>query len=241
MLDPATLLAAYKAATTAIDMAKKGIALYKEIKSTGGEVKDILIDLKNQFNKIAHPTAEQKKQYNEEVKRVQQVAEMKPQDVLNDIWEHLGTFVDKYDIVAKAYIESEVNARVVYKGDMSLARRALERLKLRFQLDSMLAEMREEFVYNAPSELGDLWTRFEKMWHQIVEEQNAAHADELRKAQAAKWRRARTIEELKAKAVWIGALVFVLAWMSGLLIMLRLTQTYKSIFPQPWWSCLLCL
>jgi hypothetical protein len=221
-------------------MAKKGVALYKEIKQTGGEVKDVLLDLKAQFGKLVSPTPEQKQQYVEEVKRVQQIAAASPQEVLNDIWDHLGVFVDQYDIMAKAYIASEVNAKEVYKGDKSLARRALERLKLRHQLDSMLAEMREEMVYNAPSELGDLWTRFEQMWQQIVGEQNAALAEEMRKAQVARWRREKEWEEVKAKAVWIGALVFVLTWFSALLVLIRLSHTYKSIFPQPWWSCLLC-
>ena len=221
-------------------MAKKGVALYKEIKQTGGDVKDVLLDLKAQFGKLVNPTPEQKKQYNEEVKRVQQIATASPQEVLNDIWDHLGTFVDQYDVMAKAYIASEVNAKEVYKGDKSLARRALERLKLRYQLDAMLAEMREEMVYNAPSELGDLWTRFEQMWQQIVAEQNAALAEEMRKAQVARWRREREWEEIKAKAVWIGALVFVLTWFSGLLVLIRLSHTYRSMFLQPWWSCLLC-
>lgn len=227
-------------ATTAIDMAKKGVKLYKEIKSTGGEVADVLKDLKAQFSKITNPTNEEKKQYNEEVKRIQEVAKTPPADALNSIWDHLGTFVDQYDVMAKAYIASEVSAKQVYKGDQSLARRALERLRLRHQLDSMLAEVREEMVYNSPPELGDLWTRFEKMWQQIAEEQNVALAEEMRKAQVAQWRRERTIEDLRAKMVWIGAVVFVLAWFSGLLILIRTSHTYRGLFSSPWWSCVLC-
>jgi hypothetical protein len=240
VIDPVTIAAAYKAATTAIDMAKKGIALYKEIKQTGGEVGGILKDLKEQFHKITSPTPEQKKQYNEEVKRVQEVAKAAPADVLNTVWDNLGQFVDQYDIMVKAYIASEVNAKEVYRGEMSLARRALERLKVRHQLDSMLAEVREQMVYNAPPELGDLWTRFEKMWQQIVQEQNAALAEEMRKAQVARWQRVRALEDLKAKAVWIGAVVFVLTWFSALLILIRLSHTYHTLFSLPFWSCVLC-
>lgn len=238
-MDPITIAAAFKAATTAIDLAKKGVALYKEIKSTSGDVSDVLKDLKEQYHKLVDPSPEQKRQYNEEVKRVQEIAKTPPQEALASIWDHLGTFVDQYDIMVKAYISSEVNAKQVYKGDMSLGRRALERLKVRHQLDSMLVEVREAMVYG-PSELGDLWTRFEKMWTQIVQEQNEAIAEEMRKAQVARWQRERTLADLKAKAVWIGAVVFVLAWYSGLLILIRLTQAYKSIYPQPWWSCVLC-
>ena len=240
MFDPVTIAAAYKAATTAIDLAKKGVALYKELKSTGGEVSGVLKDLKEQFSKLVNPSPSQVAQYNQEVKRVQEIAKADPADVLNDVWNNLGNFIDQYDIMAKAYIASEVNAKEVYKGEMSIARRALERLKVRHQLDTMLAEVREQMVYNAPPELGDLWTRFEKMWTQIVQEQNTALAEEMRKAQVARWRRERNLEDLRAKAVWIGALVFVLAWFSGLMILLRLSITYRGLYSLPSWSCVLC-
>jgi hypothetical protein len=239
-VDPVTIAAAFKAATTAIDMAKKGVALYKEIKATGGDVKDVLLDLKNQFSKLTNPSTEQKKQYNEEVKRIQQIATASPDEVLNDIWEHLGVFVDKYDIMAKAYLASEISAKQVYKGEMSLGRRALERLKLKHQLDSMLAEVREQMVYGAPSELGALWSDFEAMWKKIVAEQKEAIAEEMRKEQVARWLRERTIEDLKAKAVWIGAVLFVLAWMVCVLILIRLSHTYRGLYSSPWWSCVLC-
>lgn len=171
---------------------------------------------------------------------MQKIAQSKPEDVLNDVWEHLGTFVDQYDLLCKAYIESEVSAHAVYKGDKSLARRVLDRLKLRYQLDAMLAEVREQMVYHTPKELGDLWTRFEAMWMQMVAEQDEALAVEMRKAQVARWQREREIADLKAKAVWIGAVVFVVAWYLTIMISLRMTQTYRSSFSSPWWSCVLC-
>ena len=240
MFDPVTIAAAYKAATTAIDLAKKGVALYKEIKNTSGDVSDVLKDLKEQFNKIVAPTNEQKKKYNEEVQRVQEIAKVKPADVLNDVWDSLGTFVDQYDLMCKAYTASEISAKEVYKGEASLGRRALERLKLRYQLDAMLAEVREQMVYQAPPELGDLWTRFEKMWMQIVKEQDEALAEEMRKAQAVKWQRQKAMADLRAKMVWIGAVVFVTLWYVALMIGIRLTQTYRGHFSSPWWSCVLC-
>ena len=229
MLDPVSIGLAIKAATTAIEMAKKGVALYKEIKATAGDVSGVLKDLKDQYHKIASPSPEQTRQYNEEVKRVQQVAKANPHDVLNDIWDHLGNFVDEYDKVVKAYIAEEASAKELYKGDESLARRALRRIKIRTQLDAMLAEVRHEMVWNTPSELGDVWTRFEAMWQQIVLEQNEALAIEVRKAQIARWRRNRAINKAKALGAWIGAIVFVLLWMWGVLILIRTSQTYRGL------------
>ena len=229
-MDPITIAAAFKAATTAIELAKKGIAFYKEVKSTAGEVGGVLKDLKEQYHKLVQPSPEQTKQYNEEIKRVQEVAKANPHDALNDIWEQLGVFVDQYDVMVKAYIASETSAKVLYKGDVSLGRRALERLKLRHQLDYMLTEVREQMVYNAPPELGDLWTRFEKMWTQINEEQNIALQEELRKGQVLAWRRRRAVNQLKALATWIGAILFVVGWMWGVLILIRMSRTYHLLW-----------
>jgi len=229
VLDPVSIGLAIKAATTAIDMAKKGVALYKEIKATAGDVSGVLKDLKEQYHKIVDPTPEQTKQYNQEVKRVQDIKNANPHEVLDDIWEHLGGFVDAYDQIIKAYIEEESSAKELYKGNESVARRALRRIKIRTQLDTMLAEVRQEMVWNTPSELGDVWTRFEAMWQQIVLEQNEALAIEVRRAQIARWRRNQAINKAKALGAWIGAIVFVLVWMWGVLILIRTSQTYRGL------------
>lgn len=49
----------------------------------------------------------------------------------------------------------------------------------------MLTEIREMMVYQAPPELGSLWSKFETMWQKIVAEQEVAHADD------GGWRRRR--------------------------------------------------
>jgi hypothetical protein len=217
VLDPITIAAAYKACTTAIDLAKKGVDLYKQIKSTSGDVSDVLKDLKEQYHKIVDPSPEQKKQYNEEVKKVQEVAKAAPDDVLNDIWSNLGNFIDQYEALAKIYIQSEAEAKEVYRGDLSLGRRALERIRLESKLNEMLAQVREQMVYNTPPELGSVWARFEKAWTDIQNEQADALAVETRKIQAARWQRRKAINRLKARLIYVGAVVFTVMWATGLL------------------------
>ena len=219
MLDPITIAAAYRACTTAIDLAKKGVELYKQIKSTSGDVSDVLKDLKEQYHKIVDPSPEQKKQYQEEVKKVQEVAKAAaaPDDVLNDIWTNLGTFIDQYEALAKIYIQSEAEAKEVYRGDLSLGRRALERIRLESKLNEMLAQVREQMVYNTPPELGSVWSRFEKAWTDIQNEQAEALAIETRKIQAARWQRRAAINRLKARLIYVGAIVFVVLWAVGLM------------------------
>lgn len=227
MLDPITIAAAYKACTTAIDLAKKGVDLYKQIKSTSGDVSDVLKDLKEQYHKIVDPSPEQKKQYNEEVKKVQEVAKAVPDDVLSDIWNNLGAFIDQYEALMKIYVQSEAESKEVYRGELSLGRRALERIRLESKLNDMLAQVREQMVYNTPPELGSVWSRFEKAWTDIQNEQSDALAIETRKLQAARWQRRRAINRLKSRLVWIGAVVFVIAWSVGLMWLITKSAMQK--------------
>lgn len=85
-MDPLTLLAAANAAVAAV---KKGCELYKEIKGAAGEVKEVLDDLKEQYNKIVDPTPVQKQQYHAEVQRVQEIAKADPNDVYTNIGNQL--------------------------------------------------------------------------------------------------------------------------------------------------------
>jgi ferric-dicitrate binding protein FerR (iron transport regulator) len=142
--------------------------------------------------------------------------------------------MDAYDAIIKLFLKEEMEAKKVYKGDESIGRRALRRVLIRSRLDSMLASIREEMVYNAPPELGSLWSKFEAMWKQINEEQEIARAEELRKAQIAAWQRARTINKAKALATWIGAILFVQVWMWALMVMIRKSQTYQSLSSYVW-------
>ena len=227
-MDPITLLAAANAAVSGV---KKGIALYKEIRGVAGEAKDILADLKKQYDSLVHPTQSQKEQYVSEVKRIQQIEKADPSDVFTEIGEQLGALMDAYDALGKALLEAEVSGKKVYKGEESIGRRALKRIIISERLNAMLAEIREMMVYKAPPELGALWGKFDVMWKRIVAEQEAAHAEELKQLQIIRWRRKKAIEELKAKAAWISAVVFVILWATGLMwLTTRSASLYRGLY-----------
>ena len=213
-MDPLTLLAAANAAVAAV---KKGCELYKEIKGAAGEVKEVLDDLKEQYNKIVDPTPVQKQQYHAEVQRVQEIAKADPNDVYTQIGDQLGVLMDSYDALSKALLAEQVAGSKVYKGEESIGRRALRRIIITTRLDAMLTEIRETMVYRAPPELGSLWSKFEEMWQTIVAEQEAAHAEELKLIQIARWRRRKKIAEIRAKAAWVSAVVFVVIWAVGIM------------------------
>ena len=236
-MDPLTLLAAANAAVAAV---KKGCQLYKDIKGAAGEVKDVLDDLKSQFQKIPNPSNAQKIQYNEEVQRVQEIAKADPNDVFLNIGNDLGALMDAYDAIGKAFIQQEAEAKEVYAGTDSIGKRALNRVIIRARLDAMIVELRETMVYKAPPELGDLWTKYEKMWKQIIVEQDEAHRRETARMQTEALRQRRLKRKRKEEAVWVGAILFVVAWYVAVLVLVRMSQTYRGHFSSPWWSCILC-
>jgi hypothetical protein len=227
VLDPVTIAAAYKACTLCIEATKKGVELYKSIKNTSNDVSDVLKDLKEQYHKIVDPSPAQVKQYNEQVKKVQEVAKAVPDDVLSDIWSNLGNFIDQYEALMKIYIQSEAESKEVYRGELSLGRRALERIRLESKLNEMLAQVRESMIYDTPASLGAVWQRFEKAWTDIQNEQADALAIETRKIQAARWQRRKAINRLKSRLVWIGAVVFVIAWSVGLMWLITRSAIQK--------------
>ena len=225
-MDPLTLLAAANAAVSAV---KAGCKLYKDIKGAAGEVKDVLDDLKSQFGKIQNPTNAQKIQYNEEVARVQEIAKADPNDVFLRIGNDLGGLMDAYDAIGKAFIQQEADAKEVYTGTDSIGKRALNRVIIRARLDAMIVELRETMVYKAPPELGDLWTKYEKMWQQIIVEQDEAHKRETSRLQLERLNRRRLLRKRKEYATWFGAVFFVVVWLLAVLVLIRESQTYRSL------------
>jgi hypothetical protein len=201
--------------------------LYKEIKSIAGEAKDVIDDLKQQYEKIVDPTPAQKQQLHTEIQRVQEVAKSDPNDVFTDIGNQLGALMDAYDAISKLFLKEQLDAKQVYKGEESIGRRALKRILITARLDAMLVEIRETMTYRSPPELGALWSKFEEMWQRIVAEQEEAHAEELRLAQIARWRRKRRIADLRAKVAWFSGVVFILIWAAGLMWLVTKSATMK--------------
>jgi DNA mismatch repair ATPase MutS len=220
-----TLLASANAAVAAV---RKGCELYKEIKSVAGEAKDVIDDLKQQYERIVDPTPAQKQQLHTEIQRVQEVAKSDPNDVYTEIGEQLGKLMDAYDALSKALLAEQMESKKVYRGEESVGRRALRRIIITTRLDAMLAEIRETMVFKSPPELGSLWGKFSEMWETIIAEQEEAHAEELKLIQMARWRRRKRIAELRAKATWISAVVFVVLWAVGLMWLTTRSATMRT-------------
>ena len=213
-------------ASSAFGAIKQGIATYKDVKNTAGDVKKIVNELAGMFG--PNPTKEQKKQIAAEQKRVQEVAAYDPNQVMGDIAKRLGEFMRHQQQIQDFYLEEERKSKEeVYEGADSLAERALQRTLVLTQLRQMETDLREQMIYQSPPELGDLWTRFNEMREQIaVEQENARKMRDQREAQA-RWQRRKVISDLQDKAIYLGATLLVIVYLGlfwGLLVMDRKTR-----------------
>jgi hypothetical protein len=179
-------------------------------------------------------------QYTAEVQRVQEIAKADPNDVFAEIGNQLGVLMDAYDALSKALLQEELSGKKVYKGDESIGRRAIRRIIITARLDAMLVEIREMMVYQAPKELGSLWEKFDVTWKRIVAEQEAANAEELKQAQAAKWRRASIKRKIAEQMTSILAVAFIILWFLWVMIMIRTSHTYRGLYSSPSLFCVLC-
>jgi hypothetical protein len=198
-MDPLTLFALANGAVAAV---KKGCALYKEIQSAAGDVKGILNDLEEQFtsrHKDKSPTIAEKNQYIEEKNRIIELSKKQPDDVFTQIGEELGTYFENYATCMAIFEEEEKHALDVYTGNMSLGKRALQRVLMISRLQAMKTELREIMVYQCPPELGDLYTRTEIMMERIKKEQSIALARKRVEDKIAAEKKERRIKKIKYK------------------------------------------
>ena len=101
-MDPISIL---MLASSAFGAIKQGIATYKDVKNTAGDVKKIVGELAGMFG--PNPTKEQKKQIAAEQKRVQEVAAFDPNQVMGDIAKRLGEFMRHMQQIQDFYKEEE--------------------------------------------------------------------------------------------------------------------------------------
>ena len=210
-MDPLTLFALANGAVAAV---KKGCELYKEINSAIGDVKGVLQDLEDQFqsrHKDRPPTVAEKNQYITEKNRVIELSKKQPDDIYMEIANYLGEFFENMAKCQAVLEEEERHATDVYTGSDSIGKRALQRVLMQTKLTAMQSELREIMVYQMPPEMGDLYTRVEKMMERIKKEQTAAIATKMQNDRAAAARRRRQVISLK-KAIckWTIATVAVL-------------------------------
>ena len=235
-MDPLTLFALANGAVSAV---KAGCKLYKDIKGAAGEVKDVLKDLDNQFQKLhppeKPPTVAQKNQFIEEKNRVIELNKKANAEehtgIYTEIGEHLGAYYDNFYKCMAVFEEEERKAKTeVYTGDASLGKRALQRVLMKKQLEQMSVDLRELMIYQSPPELGALYTEVEDMMKEMGATQRVLITKQMQQQAVQDKRRAVRMQKLREEAIVGVAILFIIFTMGGLFMWVAYDRQQK--YPQ---------
>ena len=218
-MDPFTLFALANGAVQAV---KKGCQLYKDIKGAAGDVKNVLKDLDDQFHKLhppdKPPTAAQVKQLNDKKAEVKELNK-RSEDTSNiyvEIGDYLGQYYDNYFKCLAVLEEEERRSKTeVYTGDSSLAKRALQRVLMKKQLEAMGTELRELMIYQSPPELGALYTEVEAMTKELGKQQKDLIARQMQTEAAKAKRRKQRMAKYQFEFVFGVSILFLMLVMGG--------------------------
>jgi len=232
-MDPLTLFAL---ANTAVAAVKKGCQLYKDIKGAAGDVKAVLKDLDEQFNnnhKDKPATVTQRNAYIEEKNRVIELNKKQGETVgiYQELANYLGDFFDNMN-KCMAVIEEEErkNREEIYEGEDSLGRRALQLVIMKKQLEQMQVELREMLVYNAPPELGALWTDVSEMMKEMGGQQKVLLTRKMREDERRVVRRRQRFKMYMTELSY-GGLAFALV-ITMIILMIWVSHDRRQRWPE---------
>jgi hypothetical protein len=240
-MDPLTLFALANGAVAAV---KQGCKLYKEIASAASDVKGVLSDLESQFHtlhKDRPPTVAEHNQYIQEKNRVIELSKKQPDDIYTIIGENLGAYFENMATCMAIFQEEEKHAYEVYEGPHSVGKRALQRVLMETKLKNMQAELREIMVFQSPPELGDLYTRVEKMMEKIQIEQSIAISIKMKAEREAAIRKTRRINKIKCDAWKYGigtTLIIYFIWLVWAVVQIRIDHSPelgRCLLPKGGW------
>ena len=104
-------------------------------------------------------------------------------------------------------------------SDLTIEDSAIDRVQIEMQLEAMSVQIREAMVY-APKELRDIYSRFLKMYEQILEEQEFARQVKAKQEKDKQWQRYLLRNHRIDRAVLAATVMVAIAWMWGMLLSL---------------------
>jgi len=194
-----------------------------EVKSTVEEVVGDARKVRGFWEKLfgqkAKPVAQEKR------KKEAYVA-VEEAKVMSDIVSQLTTFFRLQDQLAALLREEEEKSKTVYDPNANLMEASLKRIVAQDQMAALEVEIRECMVYQAPKEMGALYSRAFETRDIIAAEQEQARLKQEAKERYKRWQRQEAKRNLRAKSAYlIVTSIFLLYLWAWLLLLNRWGKT----------------
>jgi hypothetical protein len=161
-------------------------------------------------------------------------------DVVADLSGHLGNFFKAHEQLEKHVHEEELKVKKSRDPELSVNQEAFNRVMAVKEMNRLETELRETLVYQAPKELGAIWSEFEAMRDRVKAERAEVQRQELQKQRVAQWRRANIKRKIAEQMTLILAVLFIISWFLWVMILIRTSHTFHGQFSSPSLWCVLC-
>jgi hypothetical protein len=122
-------------------------------------------------------------------KKKEKFVEVDEEEILNDVVDQLIQFFHLQQQLADHIRESEEQSRTVYDPDANLFEAAIKRVRAQDQMQKLVEDIRMAMTWNAPPELGALYSKVMEMREIVGAEQEAARLAQESKAERKRWQR----------------------------------------------------
>lgn len=177
----------------------------EEVIAIGKEAKGFFAKLVQFFNPAPAKAAIPAKPA---AKKKEKLVDVDEQQILNDVVARLIEFFHIQEQLAAHIREEEEKSRTVYDPNANLMEAAIKRVRAQDQMDQLVSTIREAMTWNAPPELGALYTKVFEMREIVGAEQEAARLAQEAIAKRKRWQRQQREADLNLK---IGASLLTLA------------------------------
>ena len=172
------------------DLYREAKTQFVEIKKTADEVVAIGKEVTGFWNKLNNFfTAAKPATPKPVAKKKEKFVAVDEEQILNDVVGQLIQFFHLQEQLQAHIRESEERSRNVYDPDANLMEEALKRVRAQDQMQKLVEDIRMAMTWNAPKELGALYSKVFEMREIVGAEQEAARLSLAAKTERKRWQR----------------------------------------------------
>ena len=167
---------------------------FVEIKKTADQVVEVGKELQSFWKQLLQffagkPKQKQQQQAKPVAKKKEKFVEVDEEAILNDVVDQLIQFFHIQQQLADHIRSEEEKSRTVYDPTQNHFEAAIKRVRAQDQMQKLVEEIRMAMTWNAPRELGALYSKVMEMHEIVGAEQEAARLSQEAKAKRARWQR----------------------------------------------------
>jgi hypothetical protein len=172
------------------DLYREAKTQFVEIKKTADEVVAIGKEVTGFWDKfVKFFTAAKPATPKPVAKKKEKFVAVDEEQILNDVVDQLIQFFHLQEQLQAHIRESEERSRNVYDPDANLMEEALKRVRAQDQMQKLVEDIRMAMTWNAPKELGALYSKVFEMREIVGAEQEAARLSLAAKTERKRWQR----------------------------------------------------